>query len=234
MARLPRLIVPSQPHHVIQRGLNGQALFRDADDHVAFLGWLRTAARTWKVAVHAYVLMPDHIHLLLTPGDEQGLGLMMQWIGRYYVPYYNQKYGRAGTLWHGRYKTAVIDADRYFMVCSKYIEFAPVRANLAAYAADYPWSSYGHHAGLRADPLVIDHGLYWALGNTPFEREAAYLALAEQPLAPDDVAAVEAAVPKGWPLGSDKFKTDLQQRVKRQVLPAKRGRPFKTVPPTSE
>lgn len=227
MARLPRLIVPFQPHHVIQRGLNGQPVFQDADDYAAFLGWLRTAAKTWKVAVHAYVLLPDQLHLLLTPSDADGLGQMMQWIGRYYVPYFNQKYGRAGTLWQGRYKTSVIDAERFFMIDSRYIEFAPVRAGLAASPGDYAWSSYAHHAGQKSDPAVTDHALYWALGNTPFQREAAYIALAEQALAAEEIATLERAVLKGWPLGSDKFKTDLQNRVKRQVLPAKRGRPFK-------
>lgn len=231
MARLPRLIVPSQPHHLIQSGLNGQPVFQDADDYAAFLGWLRAAARTWKVAVHAYVLLPARLDLLLTPADEDGLGQMMQWLGRYYVPYYNQKYGRAGTLWQGRYKTSVIDAAAYFMLDCRYIEFAPVRAGLAARAGDYPWSSYAHHAGQKSDPAVTDHALYWALGNTPFQREAAYIALAEQALTADEIATLERAVLKGWPLGSDKFKMELQHRVKLQVLPAKRGRPFKLAAP---
>lgn len=227
MARLPRLIIPFQPHHVIQTGANGQEVFRDAEDYQVFLDWLRAGARQYKVAVHAYVLMPDHLHLLVSPSDADGLGLMMQWLGRYYVPYFNQKYGRSGTLWGGRYKTSLIDAGQYFMLCSRYIELNPVRNGLAASAADYPWSSYGHHAGLRADSLITDHALYWALGNTPFQREAAYLELAEQGLTAEETGVVERAVLKGWPLGSDQFKGELQQRLKRQVLPAKRGRPFK-------
>jgi putative transposase len=227
MARLPRLIVPFQPHHVIQLGLNGQPVFQDADDYATFLGWLRTGARTWKVAVHAYVLLPGRLDLLLTPSDADGLGLMMQWLGRYYVPYYNQKYGRSGTLWQGRYKTALIDAESYLMSNSRYIEFLPVRSGLAGRPEDYTWSSYAHHAGLRSDPVITDHALYWALGNTPFQREAAYTELAGQDLAADEIAIVEQAVLKGWPLGSERFKSELQKRVKRQVLPAKRGRPFK-------
>lgn len=227
MARLPRLIVPSQPHHVIQRGNNDQPVFQDAEDYLSFLGWLRTAAKTYKVAVHAYVLLPNQLHLLVSPSDETGLGQMMQWIGRYYVPYFNQKYGRSGTLWQGRYKTSLIDADEYFMSCSRYIEFNPVRAGLAADAASYPWSSYAHHAGLKSDKLITDHAQYWALGNTPFQREAAYTALAEQALTALEIDVINKAVLKGWPLGSDKFKAELQNKVKRQVLPAKRGRPFK-------
>ena len=122
MARLPRLIVPEQPHHVIQTGNNNQQVFQDGEDYHAFLGWLRTAAKNYKVAIHAYVLMPNHLHLLVTPSDEHGLAQMMQWVGRYYVPYFNQKYGRSGTLWNGRYKTSLIDADAYFLLCSRYIE----------------------------------------------------------------------------------------------------------------
>jgi len=227
MARLPRLIVPQQPHYVIQRGLNGLAIFCDAQDHQAFLAWLRTAARQYKVALHAYTLLPGELHLLATPSDADGLGSMMQWIGRYYVPYYNQKYGRAGTLWQGRYKTSVVDADSYLLACSQYIEFAAVRLALAGSPEDYPWSSYPHHAGVRPDGAVTDHPRYWALGNTPFQREAAYIELAARGLAGADLRAIEAAVLKGWPLGSDKYKNELQHRMKRQVLPAKRGRPFK-------
>ncbi|MYN37868.1 transposase [Duganella sp. FT109W] len=230
MARLPRLIVPNQPHHVIQTGLNNQDVFLDAEDYQTFLGWLRTAAKTYKVAIHAYCLMPNHLHLLLTPSDDNGLGQMMQWVGRYYVPYFNQKYVRSGTLWNGRYKTSLIDADAYFMLCSRYIEFNPVRNGLVARAEDYPWSSYCHHAGIRPDGLVTDHAKVWELGNTPFQREAAYSALSEPALSADEITLISNALLKGWPLGSQQFQTALQKKMKRQVLPAKRGRPFKIKP----
>lgn len=230
MARLPRLIVPSQPHYIIQRGLNGLPVFQDADDYTAFLGWLRAAARIYKVAVHAYALLPDQLHMLATPADENGLGQMMQWLGRNYVPYYNQKYARTGTLWHGRYKTSVIDAENFLLTCSRYIELAPVRAGIAAAVEEYPWSSYAHHAGSRPDSVVTVHPVYWSLGNTPFQREAAYIELSGQHLSTAQIATVEAAVLKGWPLGSDKYKKDLEQKARRQVLPAKRGRPFKQPP----
>jgi putative transposase len=228
MARLPRLIIPCQPHHVIQRGHNGVPVFGDAADYAAFLGWLRSAARAFKVALHAYALMPDRLQLLVSPGDELALGQMMQWIGRHYVPYFNRKYQRSGSLWQGRFKTSLLDPDAYFLTCSRYIEMAPVYAGLAADPLDYPWSSYAHHAGVRADPLILDHPLYWALGNTPFEREAAYRALAAQGLGAPELAMLERALLKGWPLASERFKLDLEQRLKRQVIPAKRGRPFKT------
>lgn len=227
MARLPRLVVPQQPHHVIQQGNDRQRIFCEPEDYQRFLGWLRESAREFKVAIHAYVLMPNQLHLLATPADESGLAQAMQRTGRYYVPWFNAKYGRSGSLFQGRFKTSVVDAASYFMQCSQYIEFAPVRAQVAGDALAYPWSSYAHHAGVRPDPVVTDHALYWAMGNTPFQREAAYKELAECALTPSQLEAIERAVLKGWPLGSDAFKADLEKKAQRQVLPAKRGRPFK-------
>ncbi|RJG07268.1 transposase [Noviherbaspirillum cavernae] len=225
MARLPRLVVPQQPHHIIQRGIDRQPIFRDAADYTAFLAWLREASRQFKVAIHAYVLLPDHLHVLATPADQVGLGRMMQWVGRQYVPYFNNKYGRAGTLWQGRYKATVIDAEKYFMTCSRYIELNPVRAGIVGSAAEYPWSSYVHHAGGKPDPLITDHAMYWALGNTPFDREANYRNLAEQALTLQEVEALSEATLKGWAFGSEKFKGRLEKTVNRRVSPAKRGRP---------
>src|SRR6185436_297998 len=122
MARLPRLVVPHQPHHLIQRGIDRQPIFRDTDDYLVFLQRLREAAKLYKVAIHAYVLMSNHVHLLASPSDQVGLGRMMQWIGRYYVPYFNLKYQRVGTLWQGRYRATIIDSEQYFLTCSRYIE----------------------------------------------------------------------------------------------------------------
>lgn len=226
MARLPRLVIPNQPHHVIQSGNDGLVIFRDLADHTAFLNRLKDAARQFKVAIHAYVLMPTHLHLLLTPSDSEGLGKMMQWIGRSYVPYFNQKYARTGTLWQGRYKATVIDPERYFMTCSAYIELNPVRGGIARAAGEYPWSSYQHHIGLRPDPIISDHPLYWSLGNTPFEREAAYKALVENGVNEDEVRRLTEATLKGWAFGSEQFQTSLEKQVARRVRPAKRGRPL--------
>jgi putative transposase len=229
MARLPRLVVPHHPHLVLQHGIDRQPVFRDAEDHAAFLAWLREAARLFKVAVHAYVLLPDHVNLLVTPADQPGLGRMMQWVGRHYVPYFNRKYGRVGTLWQGRFKATVIDAERYFMTCSRYIEVQPVFAGIAAAAADYPWSSCAHHTGIKPDPLITDHSCYWSLGNTPFDREAAYRALLEQVLTTEETEAISEATIKSWALGTDKFKAALEKAGRRRVSPARRGRPAKKV-----
>jgi putative transposase len=230
MARLPRLVLPNHPHHIIQTGNDSQLIFREPDDYQQFLTWLKESAREFKVAIHAYVLMPNHLHLLATPSTVEGLAQTMQRVGRYYVPWYNAKYARSGSLFQGRFKTSLIDAQQYLMLCSRYIESNPVRSQLVGDARDYPWSSYAHHAGLRPDPVITDHALYWALGNTPFQREAAYIELSQPSLSPREMAVVDAAVLKGWPLGSDAFKTEIQHRAKRQVLPAKRGRPFKIKP----
>lgn len=225
MARLPRLVVPSQPHHLIQRGHDGLAIFRDDQDYQIFLGYLREAARQFRVAVHAYVLMPDHVHLLVSPTDGEGLARMMQWVGRQYVPYFNARYGRRGSLWQARYRAAVLEAESYLLACSRYIELHPVRAHLAAGPWDYAWSSYGHHAGLRPDPLITDHAAYWALGNTPFDREAAYRELAEQGVSAALVADLSEAAMKGWPLGSASFRDAIEKQLGRRASPAPRGRP---------
>lgn len=230
MARLPRLVVPNQPHHVIQRGNDRQLIFRETADYLFFLDRLRDGSRQFKVAIHAYVLMPNHLHLLVTPSDEQGLSRMMQWIGRLYVPYFNHKYHRTGTLWQGRYRATVIDAERYLMLCSRYIELNPVRAGLAPSAGDYPWSSYQHHVGIKSDPVITDHALYWSLGNTPFEREATYRSQVEHGLDEQEVRQLSEATLKGWPLGSDQFKQALERQTQRRVRPSRRGRPIRSMP----
>ena len=227
MARQPRLVLPDQPHHIIQRGNDNQLIFRDDEDHQRFHDWLRESAKFYHVAIHAYVLMPNHLHSLATPSDEEGLAAMMQKVGRLYVPWFNNKYGRSGTLFQGRFRTSVIDPDAYFLACILYIELNPLRSQLAFDPLDYRWSSYAHHAGVRPDPLITDHAKYWELGNTPFQREAAFIELAQQGMSGLELDTINAAVLKGAPLGSHAFKVALEHRTKRQVLPAKRGRPFK-------
>ena len=230
MARQPRLVLPDQPHHILQRGNDNQPIFRDDDDHRRFLEFLRESAKFYRVAIHAYVLMPNHVHLLATPADEDGLAAMMQKVGRLYVPWFNNKYGRSGTLFQGRFRTSVIDASAYFLACVRYIELNPQRNQLAFDPLEYPWSSYAHHAGVRPDPLITDHAKYWELGNTPFQREAAYIELAQQGMSGQELDAINAAVLKGTPLGSHAFMLELERKTKRQILPAKRGRPFKVKP----
>ncbi|GAC1406381.1 MAG: transposase [Burkholderiaceae bacterium] len=230
MARLSRLIIPNAPHHVMQRGAARQAVFHDADDFRTFLHYLKDAAKQFKLAIHAYVLMSDHIHLLVSPADLTGLARTMQWIGRHYVPYFNQKYGSIGTIWQGRYKAAVIDSERYFLVCSQYIELNPVRAGVTDQPADYPWSSYRHHVGIAPDPLISEHAVYWALGNTPFAREAAYRHLSDQEMSTEVMAAITDSTLKGWAIGTEEFKSSLEKQANMRVRPSKAGRPRKLSP----
>ncbi|MGI4848285.1 MAG: transposase [Janthinobacterium lividum] len=230
MARLPRLVIAHQVHVVIQRGLDHQPLFRDADDYRAMLAWLREGSRKFKCAIHAYALLPQAWYLLATPADDDGLGRMMQWIGRHYVPWYNQKYRRSGTLWQGRFKATVIDAEHYLLACTRYIETTLVEGDAApgpGRNADTAWSSFAHHIGQQQDGLITEHALFWALGNTPFDREAAYRQLSQSPLPATDAALLRVATAKGWALGSEKFRHEIEKQAGRRVAPAARGRPPK-------
>ena len=225
MARLPRLTLPAYPHHVIQRGNNRQAVFSSAADHQMLLGLLGESARKFGVALHAYVLMDNHFHLLATPSTADGLPQMMQAAGRRYVRYFNDSQGRFGTLWEGRYRATVIDAERYLLPCMAYLDLNPVRAGLVAEAKDYPWSSHGHYAGLRVDSLLTPHPLVWALGNTPFAREAAYAELVRGGITLEQQDLLTRSALSGWALGGEDFLAELQKRTERRVTKNRAGRP---------
>lgn len=225
MARLPRLTVPGYPHHLIQRGNNRQAIFAADADYETLLAMLDENARKFEVELHAYVLMTNHFHLLVTPATVTALPLLMQAVGRRYVRYFNQRQGRSGTLWEGRYRSTLIQADRYLLACMVYLDLNPVRAGIAATARDYPWSSHGHYIGLRDDRLVTPHALYWSLGNTPFAREAAYAELVAAGIGQQQQQALTNSALQGWALGETHYVQDLQKRTERRVSKAKAGRP---------
>ncbi len=227
MARLPRLTVAGYPHHIIQRGNNRQPIFVDAADRERLLAELQQHARARQVAVHAYVLMDNHLHVLVTPATAEGVPLMMQGVGRSYVRWFNRRHGRSGTLWEGRYRSTLIEAERYLLACMAYIELNPVRAGMVAAPRDHPWSSHAHHIGLRHDPLLTPHALYWALGNTPFAREHAYADLLAAGLAHDRQRELARSVHSGWALGGTEFVAELQRRTQRRVSQALPGRPLK-------
>lgn len=228
MARLPRLTVPGYPHHVIQRGNNRQAIFATAADYQMLLDLLDENARKFGVALHAYVLMTNHFHLLATPSTLEALPQMMQAVGRRYVRYFNDRQARSGTLWEGRYRSTLIDTERYLLACMAYIDLNPVRAGLVSDPKDYPWSSHGHHVGLRPDRLITPHPLYWALGNTPFAREAAYAELVAAGISSEQQDALTQSALRGWALGDEKFVADLQRRTERRVQKNQAGRPVVT------
>jgi len=225
MARLPRLTLPGCPHHIIQRGNNRQAIFTSAADYQTLLDLLAESARKFDVAIHAYVLMSNHFHLLATPQTADGLPQMMQAVGRRYVRYFNDSQRRSGTLWEGRYKSTLIQTERYLLACMVYIDLNPVRAGLVGQAGDYPWSSYGHYTGLRSDKLITPHPLVWELGNTPFAREAAYAELVQGGLNPVQQAALTDSVLRGWALGEPDFVAELQKRTQRRLAKISAGRP---------
>ena len=225
MARLPRLTLPGHPHHVIQRGNNRQAIFASTADYQTMLDLLDENARKFNVAVHAYVLMGNHFHLLATPETADGLPQMMQAVGRRYVRYFNDKQKRTGTLWEGRYKSTLIQTERYLLACMAYIDLNPVRADMVAQAKDYPWSSHAHYVGTRIDKLLTPHALVWALGNTPFAREAAYAELVQAGVSAAQQQSLTDSALRGWALGGPEFVENLQKKTTRRVTKSTAGRP---------
>jgi len=227
MARQARLALAGYPHHLMLRGNNRGRIFEDDADHRRYRELLRDASRAYNIAIHAYALMPNHVHLLVTPRQGERLSRFMQALGRNYVGWFNQRHGRTGTLWEGRFRSSVVEAEAWLLACIRYIELNPVRAQLAASAAEYPWSSAGHHLGRGADALVTDHALYWALGNTPFEREARYRAFLEEATGAADLVRLNASLTKGRPLGGAAFVARLEEQFGVSLAPRPRGRPRK-------
>ena len=225
MARLPRLTVPGFPHHLIQRGNNRQAIFAADGDYDTLLAMLDENSRRFQVDLHAYVLMTNHFHVLATPATATGLPSVMQAVGRSYVRYFNQRQGRSGTLWEGRYRSTLIQADRYFLACMVYMDLNPVRAGIAPTARAYAWSSHRHYIGLVDDKMVTPHPLFWTLGNTPFAREAAYAELVATGVSSQQQQALTDSALRGWALGSADYVKDLQKRTSRRVSKARAGRP---------
>ena len=225
MARLPRLTVPGYPHHVIQRGIDRQPIFRDAADYGAMQGFLAEQAREAGVALHAYVLMPNHFHLLVTPSQEGALARMMQGVGRRYVRHFNHRSQRSGTLWEGRYRCALLQPEAFLLAVMAYLDLNPVRAGRVEAPQDWRWSSHRHYIGLATDRLVTPHPLYWQLGNTPFAREQAYADRVAQDLpAPLRQALGDSAL-HGWALGDEAFLAALQKQTGRRLTRARPGRP---------
>jgi putative transposase len=230
MARRKRYFLKNQPLHVIQRGNNRQAIFFEPEDYRQYLEWLGEAAHEYGLAIHAYVLMTNHVHLLAAPADGESLPRTMQSLGRRYVRYVNRGHRRTGTLWEGRYRAAPVDSGAYFFDCCRYIELNPVRARLAARAADWRWSSYRAHAQGAADEILSEHRLYRALGRTAAERQREYRLRFRMPTDDEFVAELRQATNGGWPVGSDRFKREIARALKCRVTPLPPGRPPRAPP----
>ena len=228
MARLARLALAGAVHHVMQRGNNRQAVVLDDTDRQTLMALLAEQAQLHHVELHAYVLTDNQLQLLLTPESADGVPKLMQSVGRSYVRHFNSRHGRSGTLWEGRFRSTVIQPERYLLPCMVYLDTLPVRERLVDEPLQFPWSSHGHHIGRLQDRRIAPHPMYWRLGNTPFAREAAYAEMVRGGLGSQQIDAITQAVSHGWVLGDPGFVEALRLQTARRLLPDKAGRPRKT------
>lgn len=227
MPRKPRFFLPGVVCHVVQQGHSLQPVFFDVADYSVYLAYLAEAAERYACAIHAYVLMNNHVHLLVTPQDKQGISRMMQYVGRYYVPYVNDTYGASGTIWQGRFKASLIDEEAYLLTCMRYIELNPVRAGVARSAAFYRWSSYRANAQTKPNELLTPHRLYLSLGRTRKARSERYKSLFKVAIDEHLLTDLRNAWHSGTPLGGEKFIKQIERRLRCKVGQARRGRPCK-------
>ena len=227
MARLARCFVEGQPQHIIQRGNNREPIFAVERDYLFYLECLQEAAEQHGLAIHSYVLMTNHVHLLVTPQTQHSIGKTLQSVGRRYVQHFNRSYRRTGTLWEGRYKATLIDSEHYLLICMRYIELNPVRAKMVTHPNEYPWSSYRINAEGENSVLLEAHDLYCRLGRSDKLRLAAYRALFVSSLDKLDVDAIREATNTGWALGDGLFRDKIERLSGRPTAPKTRGRPRK-------
>lgn len=209
MARHPRLIFPDVAVHIIQRGNNRNACFRADGDYLVYLAHLRHLSRKHQCDVHAYCLMTNHVHLLLTPNAADTCGVLMRDLGRSYVRYFNRRYARSGTLWEGRFRSCIAESPQYVLACYRYIELNPVRAGMVGLPGAYPWSSHGVNSGVHIDAMVKPHREFLALAAEPGARRAAYASLFEEPVEQGLLRSIRDATNGGYPLASEAFKSRL-------------------------
>ena len=229
MPRKPRFYLPDVPAHVVQRGNARQAVFYDESDYSSYLEWLVEGAERCGCAVHAYVLMTNHVHLLLTPEDARAIGRTLQHVGRKYVTYVNHGYGRSGTLWEGRHKGSLIDSEAYALACSRYIEMNPVRTGMVKTPGEYRWSSYRRNAFGEGADWLRPPGEYLRLGSDAEARQRAYRDLFGVEAKADELQAIRSCVQTGTPLGNDRFREQIERMLGRKVGQSRRGRPRKVL-----
>jgi len=225
MARLPRLTLPGLPHYVVQRGNNLQAIFVDGQDYAAMKDLLREMGRRFEVDIHAFILLPNQLHLLVTPASAESLPQFMQSVGRSYVRTFNNRHSRSGTLWEGRYRATVLEPQAWMLPAMVVLENQAVTEGVSGRAVDYAWCSARHNAGAQVDGMLRLHPAYWGLGDTPFAREAAYATLLDRGVTEEVQEVVLGAALKGWVLGSDSFIQQVQQHTPRRLQRQKAGRP---------
>lgn len=224
MARMPRYVIPGQPQHIIQRGNNRQPIFGADVDYRYYLEKLKDASVEYECDIHAYVLMTNHVHLLVSPQQENSIGKMIQTVGRYYVQYFNHCYHRTGTLWEGRYKATLIDTEQYLLTCMRYIELNPVRATgMVDHPSEYPWTSYRYNALGDSNPLITQHELYTKLAITSEKRQSVYRELFRNHIPDMTLEAIREATNKAWILGGEQFKIKMERLLNRSVASAGHG-----------
>ena len=224
MPRRPRPTLTDLPLHVVQRGNNRQPCFFTEEDYRFYLHWLKKGAEKYGCDLHAYVLMTNHVHLLLTPRRTDSASKLMQSLGRRYVQYINRFYKRSGTLWEGRFKASLINADEYLYLCYRYIELNPVRAGIVTDPAEYEWSSYRHHALGEPNELIRDHALFLALGTEAKVRQQAYRALFRSELEEEALTDIRKAVNQELILGGGRFKGEIERVLGKRIGPQQQGR----------
>ncbi len=233
MARSRRICVAGVAQHVVQRGNNKQAcFFSDKDRHV-YLKKLAEYADEYNVHIHAFVLMTNHVHLLLTPQADGATSLLMQALGRSYVHYINTVHQRSGTLWEGRFKSSLIESERYFLAVSRYIELNPVRASMVGSAAEYPWSSYSVNATGKTTTWLTAHPVYLSLGDSAEQRTQAYQALFSTTPTPAELNEIRTALKKSWLLGSATFTARLSKQTGTVLFRFEHGGNRRSLPASS-
>lgn len=225
MPRKPRFNLVGIPQHVIQRGNNREPCFYAEADYRRYLDDLQESANKFDSRIHAYVLMTNHVHLLVTPMAEHGISQMMQALGRRYVYYVNKTYKRTGTLWEGRYKSSLIDSDRYLLTCMRYIELNPIRASMVVHPGEYKWSSYHANAQGMEDALVQPHPLYLELGADKYVRQYAYRELFRHFIDTDTLHEIRKSLNHELVLGRSYFKDKIEEMTNRQTRMGLPGRP---------
>ena len=224
MPRRQRLQVAGLPVHIIQRGNNRQACFFADDDYQFFLDCLTRIAKRFRCALHAYVLMTNHFHLLLTSELEAGPSLLMKFLGQRYVQYVNKTYRRTGSLWEGRYRSSLVQTERYVLGCYRYIEMNPVRANMVKHPIEYPWSSYATNAEGKQVAWLTPHGEYLALGLDDEKRRAAYRGLFATELDRQLLREIRVSTHGGYAIGSSRFRGDIERALNQRATPRSPGR----------
>lgn len=231
MPRRARIALPNVPVHLIQRGNNRQPCFFADEDYRRYLDWLAEYADRTQCRIHAYALMTNHVHLLLTSERADAGGALMKALGQRYVQYVNRVYRRSGTLWEGRFRSCLVQEEDYLLACQRYIELNPVRAGMVTHPAEYRWSSYRVNAHGEADRVLRPHPLYEALGSDAEGRQAAYRELFRHELDPGRVDEIRQATNGNFALGGERFASQVSEALGRRAVPGRSGRPRKVSEP---